>query len=239
MVNCAHPSHFVGVLEPPAAWLERIQGIRANASADEPRATGRGRGARRGRSGRARRRLPRAARCRLPNLDVTGGCCGTDHRHVRAIAVRSRTSGARGRCVLCDPRRMAVADMHQAEEIAAAPFDLPRLHGGARLPERGGAVARGRRGRRRSSRDAARPREGGRALGAAPAAGGRRHRPRLPRVREPERGDRPLRLGAARLQLPGARRRQRRDPAPVRHGRAEGALPRGRSSRARRARSSR
>ena len=32
-------------------------------------------------------------------------------------------------------------------------------------------------------------------------------------------------MGAARLQLPGARRRQRRDPAHVRHRGAEGALP--------------
>ena len=37
-------------------------------------------------------------------------------------------------------------------------------------------------------------------------------------------------LGAARLRLPGPRRGQRRDPAHVRHARAEGALPASRSS---------
>ena len=63
-------------------------------------------------------------------------------------------------------------------------------------------------------------------MGAAPPARGRRHRPGLPRLRLPERGDRPQRLGAARLRLPGAGRGQRRDPPPVRHGRAEGALAR-------------
>ena len=31
------------------------------------------------------RRLPRAAR-RLPAPQVVGGCCGTDHRHIDAIA---------------------------------------------------------------------------------------------------------------------------------------------------------
>jgi homocysteine S-methyltransferase len=28
----------------------------------------------------------RQLRSRLPNLNVLGGCCGTDHRHVAAIA---------------------------------------------------------------------------------------------------------------------------------------------------------
>ena len=72
---------------------------------------------------------------------------------------------------------------------------------------------------------AARAREGARACGrrtfrrrrAAPAGASS--------LRLPERGDRPHDLGAVRLRLPGARRRQRRDPPPVRHGRAEGALP--------------
>ena len=32
MVNCAHPSHFEAELEGDAAWLERLRGLRANAS---------------------------------------------------------------------------------------------------------------------------------------------------------------------------------------------------------------
>ena len=40
-----------------------------------------------------------------------------------------------------------------------------------------------------------------------------------------ERDPRPLELGADRLRLPGPRHRQRRDHRPLRHARAEGALP--------------
>ena len=72
--------------------------------------------------------------------------------------------------------------------------------------------------------DSAHAGEGGGPLGASPPARGRRHRSGLPRLRAPERGDRPQRLGSARLRVPGARCGQRRDPPPVRHGGAEGAL---------------
>ena len=32
MVNCAHPTHFAAMLDADAPWMERIAGIRANAS---------------------------------------------------------------------------------------------------------------------------------------------------------------------------------------------------------------
>jgi homocysteine S-methyltransferase len=32
MINCAHSSHFQHILEPGATWLDRIGGIRPNAS---------------------------------------------------------------------------------------------------------------------------------------------------------------------------------------------------------------
>ena len=32
MINCAHPTHFAGLLEPDAAWAKRIHGQRLNAS---------------------------------------------------------------------------------------------------------------------------------------------------------------------------------------------------------------
>ena len=32
MINCAHPTHFEDVLEPGAPWIDRIRGLRANAS---------------------------------------------------------------------------------------------------------------------------------------------------------------------------------------------------------------
>jgi homocysteine S-methyltransferase len=84
MVNCAHPTHFVGVFDGPGPW-DRILGIRANASArshaelDEAEDLDAGDPA----------ELARGYRelgDRLPRLTVLGGCCGTDHRHVACVA---------------------------------------------------------------------------------------------------------------------------------------------------------
>ena len=84
MINCAHPTHFEAALATDAAWPERIRGLRANASTmshaelDEAEELDDGDpedlGARYA-----------ALRARLPRLNVLGGCCGTDHRHVGAI----------------------------------------------------------------------------------------------------------------------------------------------------------
>ncbi len=84
MINCAHPTHFEAVLEPGAAWVERIGGLRANASTkshaelDEATELDEGDPA-----DLAERHA--ALRTKLPNVNVLGGCCGTDHRHVGAI----------------------------------------------------------------------------------------------------------------------------------------------------------
>ena len=83
MVNCAHPTHFAHVLE-PAPWLERMRGVRANASKlshaelDEAEELDAGDPAELASDYVELRSL-------LPNLNVVGGCCGTDHRHVDAI----------------------------------------------------------------------------------------------------------------------------------------------------------
>ena len=83
MINCAHPKHFMHVLE-GGAWLERVRGIRANASelshAELDAATTLDDGDPRS-FGRHYRKLHEL----LPNLSVVGGCCGTDHRHVKSI----------------------------------------------------------------------------------------------------------------------------------------------------------
>lgn len=85
MVNCAHPTHFVDVIRDAGDWRARIAGIRANAStkshaeldeADEldegdPDELAAGYVELQG---------------LLPGLAVVGGCCGTDVRHVTAIA---------------------------------------------------------------------------------------------------------------------------------------------------------
>jgi S-methylmethionine-dependent homocysteine/selenocysteine methylase len=84
MINCAHPTHFEAVLE-DASVRERVRGLRANASKlshaelDEAEELD---------AGDPDDLAARYASLRdvLPNLSVLGGCCGTDLRHVTAIA---------------------------------------------------------------------------------------------------------------------------------------------------------
>jgi S-methylmethionine-dependent homocysteine/selenocysteine methylase len=84
MINCAHPTHFAGVLDADAPWAAKVRGVRANASTmshaelDEATELDAGDPA-----DLAQRYVALAEQ--LPNLGVLGGCCGTDDRHVGAI----------------------------------------------------------------------------------------------------------------------------------------------------------
>jgi S-methylmethionine-dependent homocysteine/selenocysteine methylase len=84
MINCAHPTHFERVLDQAAPWVERIRGLRANASmkshAELDEATDLDEGDPTDLGARYA-----ALKSRLPNLNVLGGCCGTDHRHIAEI----------------------------------------------------------------------------------------------------------------------------------------------------------
>jgi len=84
MLNCAHPTHFAHRLEDGGAWIDRIRGLRANASrrshAELDEATDLDDG-NPGELGEEYGALYRV----LPRMTVVGGCCGTDHRHVGAI----------------------------------------------------------------------------------------------------------------------------------------------------------
>jgi S-methylmethionine-dependent homocysteine/selenocysteine methylase len=85
MINCAHPTHCAQGLTEGHAWVERIRGLRANASRQShaelnaaptldtgnPRELG---------------QEYAALKRRLQHLNVMGGCCGTDHRHIEQIA---------------------------------------------------------------------------------------------------------------------------------------------------------
>ena len=85
MINCAHPTHFQHALDTREPWVQRVRGLRANASrrshqelndavdldAGDPVELG-----------AEHRSLMRAN----PHLNVFGGCCGTDHRHVACIS---------------------------------------------------------------------------------------------------------------------------------------------------------
>jgi S-methylmethionine-dependent homocysteine/selenocysteine methylase len=92
MVNCAHPTHFEAVLGEGSGWQERVLGLRANASMmshaelDEAEELD---------AGDPDDLAERYAglRSALPKLRVLGGCCGTDHRHVGAIASAWGSSG--------------------------------------------------------------------------------------------------------------------------------------------------
>jgi homocysteine S-methyltransferase len=84
VINCAHPSHFADAL-PDGDAGRRIVGLRANASTlshaelDEAEELDAG-----DPDDLAARYV--ALRESLPGLEVLGGCCGTDIRHVTAIA---------------------------------------------------------------------------------------------------------------------------------------------------------
>jgi len=84
MINCAHPTHFASVLEPGAGWTARIRCLRANASAlshaelDASTEIDAGNPAELGRQHRELLNV-------LTNVNILGGCCGTDERHVDAI----------------------------------------------------------------------------------------------------------------------------------------------------------
>lgn len=94
MINCAHPTHFQDVLSEGGGWVERIGGLRANASRlshaelDEAEELDDGNPVELGGQYRELREL-------LPNLVVMGGCCGTDHRHVEAIHTACAHQGRR------------------------------------------------------------------------------------------------------------------------------------------------
>ncbi len=85
MINCAHPAHFEAVLDQDSGWVNRIQGIRANASrcshAELDSMTELDIGDPADLASRYR-----TLRERHPQIQVLGGCCGTDHRHLEAIA---------------------------------------------------------------------------------------------------------------------------------------------------------
>jgi S-methylmethionine-dependent homocysteine/selenocysteine methylase len=84
MVNCAHPTHFEGVLAD--GGLDRVRGLRANASTKSHAELDEAEELDQGDPDDLAERY-RGLRPLLPNLTVVGGCCGTDERHIEAICV--------------------------------------------------------------------------------------------------------------------------------------------------------
>ncbi len=85
MIKCAHPTHFSPAVRDPASWVDRIRGIRANASSmshaelNEAPVLDEG-------SPEELAAQYAQLRAGLRGLTVMGGCCGTDERHIEAIA---------------------------------------------------------------------------------------------------------------------------------------------------------
>ena len=86
MVNCAHPTHFAGVLAEQGAWRDRICGVRANASRLSHAELDEAEELDDGNPGELASEYKHDLRPHLKNLNVLGGCCGTNHRHVGEIA---------------------------------------------------------------------------------------------------------------------------------------------------------
>jgi S-methylmethionine-dependent homocysteine/selenocysteine methylase len=85
MVNCAHPSHFERVLAEPQPYRERVRGVRANASRMSHAELNEAAELDAGNPAELAADYARLEKL-LPRLNVMGGCCGTDHRHIEAIA---------------------------------------------------------------------------------------------------------------------------------------------------------
>ena len=83
MINCAHPTHFAHVLAQSPAWCHRIRGLRANAStrshAELDASTDLDAG------DPQKLAIQYRALSEVLPLNVVGGCCGTDERHVERI----------------------------------------------------------------------------------------------------------------------------------------------------------
>ena len=90
MVNCAHPTHFADVLEDDGGRVERIRGVRANASAKSHEELDQSDELDEGSPAELAEQYVDLT-TRLRNLNVVGGCCGTDHRHIAAICTALAT----------------------------------------------------------------------------------------------------------------------------------------------------
>ena len=90
MINCAHPDHFVDILS-DEPWMHRLRGVVANASRcshaelDEAAELDDGDPAELGQQ-------LADIHMRHPQINIVGGCCGTDMRHLNQIAKSTSTT---------------------------------------------------------------------------------------------------------------------------------------------------
>ncbi|WP_242131442.1 homocysteine S-methyltransferase family protein [Aestuariivivens marinum] len=84
MINCAHPTHFMTAIEKDEIWKSRIKGIRANASCKSHEELDQSTKIDVGDKDELGK-LYAQLKSLLPNLNVYGGCCGTDASHLASI----------------------------------------------------------------------------------------------------------------------------------------------------------
>ncbi len=97
MLNCAHPSHIAAAVREGDGWTARLRGLRVNASRMSHAELNDSPGLDEGNPVELGREFAALLAGPLGNVNVLGGCCGTDHRHVQEIAA----------CCLPQPRLLA------------------------------------------------------------------------------------------------------------------------------------
>lgn len=86
MINCAHPSHFNNVIKGDEPWVDRIRGLRANASRMSHAELNEAPDLDWGDPSDLGQQYAALRNQQLKHLNIMGGCCGTDHRHIEQIA---------------------------------------------------------------------------------------------------------------------------------------------------------
>lgn len=85
MINCAHPQHFKAAVSSDEIWVKRIRGIRANASTLSHAELNDCQQLDEGDPVALAESYYRLLEKQLIRVNIVGGCCGTDTRHVDAM----------------------------------------------------------------------------------------------------------------------------------------------------------
>lgn len=91
MINCAHPDHFKHVFNDSGEWTHRIRGLRCNASRQSHAELDACDVLDDGNPDELGEQYAELLN-KFPWMNIFGGCCGSDIRHVRSIAAAVRES---------------------------------------------------------------------------------------------------------------------------------------------------
>ena len=117
MINCAHPDHFSEVLDEDAGWMQRLRGIRANASRKSHAELDNSTELDAGHPQELGEQYAELLR-RFPQINVLGGCCGTDHRHVECISAACRRQSRKRRDASAERPASAIVGAVEAGRAA-------------------------------------------------------------------------------------------------------------------------